>query len=202
MKKSKTQKGITLIALIITIIVLLILAVVAIGAVQNDGIIEYAKNARDQYETAQVKENTALDNYLAKLEENNPNKVVQGSTKCEQCNGDGRREVVLCPGCQQEVEAGDAVRYSKGEIVWCESDECTSIDDGDNNFFVPEGSEAICPECGEKDNHSPVGSEFIFECPCGFEWSEYEEDDWEIVDLYEYFSSETCEECGGTGIIE
>jgi len=73
MKNVKTQKGITLIALIITIIVLLILAVVAIGAIQNDGIIEHAKEARDRYETAQNKEQIALNNYLEKLKENMSN---------------------------------------------------------------------------------------------------------------------------------
>ena len=71
-QKSKQSKGITLIALIITIIVLLILAVVAIGVVQNDGIINYAKNARDEYGKAQVNENTTLDKYLSKIEDNLP----------------------------------------------------------------------------------------------------------------------------------
>ena len=70
MRKTKTQKGITLVALIITIIVLLILAVVAIGAVQNDGIINYAKNARDSYKTAQDEESSTLSNYLDKINEN------------------------------------------------------------------------------------------------------------------------------------
>ena len=51
---------------------LLILAVVAIGAVQNDGIIGHAKNAREEYGKAQVNENTTLENYLEKLEENLP----------------------------------------------------------------------------------------------------------------------------------
>ena len=76
MRRQKNQKGITLIALIITIIVLLILAVVAIGAVQNDGIIEHAKNAREQYGTAQVNENTTLGNYIEKLNKHNPVKKI------------------------------------------------------------------------------------------------------------------------------
>ena len=64
-----TQKGITLIALIITIIVLLILAVVAIGAVQNDEIINHAKNAKAQYGAAQVNENSTIQSYLDKIQE-------------------------------------------------------------------------------------------------------------------------------------
>ena len=56
MKKTKTEKGITLIALIITIVVLLILAVIAISAVQDSDIIKYAKEAVDKAEPAQLVE--------------------------------------------------------------------------------------------------------------------------------------------------
>ena len=69
----KGEKGITLVALIITIIVLLILAVVAIKAVQGDGIIQHAKNARDEYEQAQTNEQTTLEGYLGTIESNLPN---------------------------------------------------------------------------------------------------------------------------------
>ena len=62
------QKGITLVALIITIIVLLILAVVAISAVSNDGIMEHAKNARDDYSAAADEENSVLADYKNKLD--------------------------------------------------------------------------------------------------------------------------------------
>lgn len=72
MNKTKSQRAITLVALIITIIVLLILVVVAIRAVQGDGIIQYAKNATNEYEEAKGTENAVLDNYLVKLKEKNP----------------------------------------------------------------------------------------------------------------------------------
>ena len=60
MKKTKTQKGITLIALIITIIVLMILAVVAISAVNDGGIIQHAQNAKNEHTIAQEKEQILL----------------------------------------------------------------------------------------------------------------------------------------------
>ena len=60
MKKTKLEKGITLIALIITIIVLLILAVVTIGAVQKSKIISHAQKAKNDYTTAQEKEQIQL----------------------------------------------------------------------------------------------------------------------------------------------
>ena len=60
MKKTKLEKGITLIALIITIIVLLILAVVTIGAVQKSKIISHAQKAKNDYTTPQEKEQKGL----------------------------------------------------------------------------------------------------------------------------------------------
>ena len=62
--KSKTQKGITLIALIITIVVLLILAVVTVSAIQNDGIISHAQNAATKYNGAQGEEANTIAGYL------------------------------------------------------------------------------------------------------------------------------------------
>ena len=60
MRRTKMQKGITLIALIITIVVLLILAVVTIGAIQESKIITHAQNASDSYTIAQEKERIGL----------------------------------------------------------------------------------------------------------------------------------------------
>ena len=74
MKKTKLEKGITLIALIITIIVLLILAVVAISAVNNTGIIDYAQNSKKTYIDERDNENLRLQNYIDVLNEHNPNK--------------------------------------------------------------------------------------------------------------------------------
>lgn len=66
-RKTKTERGITLVALIITIIILLILAVVAISAVTGDGIIAHAKKARDEQAKAQVNEGGLLDQYMSHL---------------------------------------------------------------------------------------------------------------------------------------
>ena len=55
--KRKQENGITLIALIVTIIVLIILAVISMNAILgDDGIINWAQKARDQYEKAEQKE--------------------------------------------------------------------------------------------------------------------------------------------------
>lgn len=60
MKRTKTQKGITLIALLITIVILLILAAVAISSITNDGIIHESQGATSKHEIAQEKENIQL----------------------------------------------------------------------------------------------------------------------------------------------
>ena len=89
-KKLRMEKGITLVALIITIIVLLILAVVTINAVKDDGIIRHAKNATSKYEEKADEENTILDSYLAKIEENIPGGSSSGATNVTwKDNGDG-----------------------------------------------------------------------------------------------------------------
>ena len=67
MKRTKTQKGITLIALIITIVVLLILASVAISSIQNDGILSYAENVANKYNQSQRDEQSVIDKYLGYL---------------------------------------------------------------------------------------------------------------------------------------
>ncbi len=66
--KSKTPKGITLIALIITVVLLLILAVVAIQEITGDGIITYAITATENHKMAQLKEDAELVKMKAQTE--------------------------------------------------------------------------------------------------------------------------------------
>ena len=72
MKRTKMQKGITLIALIITIIILLILAVVTIGSIKDSNIITYAQNASTDYEKAKNDEEGIISNYESIIKENLP----------------------------------------------------------------------------------------------------------------------------------
>ena len=68
MKKTKMEKGITLVALIITIVILLILAAVAIAAIQNENILSHANNAALKYNQAVQNEQDILGGYLDLLE--------------------------------------------------------------------------------------------------------------------------------------
>jgi len=63
MKKTKTEKGITLIALLITIVVLLILAAVAISSITNDNILGYATNTAKDYNAAVKNEQSEFGKY-------------------------------------------------------------------------------------------------------------------------------------------
>jgi len=65
MKKTKEQKGITLISLVSTIIILLILATVAITlAVDSDGLFSKAGTAANTWNTSVAEENTELENLM------------------------------------------------------------------------------------------------------------------------------------------
>ena len=64
--KASTE-GITLVALVITIIVLVILAAVSINAVQQGGIIQKAKDARDAYTTAAELEDKEISKASIKI---------------------------------------------------------------------------------------------------------------------------------------
>ena len=86
--KNKQEKGITLIALVVTIIIMLILAGVSIKlAIDNNGVIENAKEAKDQYEQAQANDESGLEDLASKLKEqidanknNNSGSGSSGST--------------------------------------------------------------------------------------------------------------------------
>ena len=68
MRKTRTEKGITLVALIVTIVVLLVLATVAISSIQNDGIISKAQDVANKFNEAQANEQNMLNEYLSYFE--------------------------------------------------------------------------------------------------------------------------------------
>ena len=67
-KLYKQEKGITLIALIVTIVIMLILAGVTIKlAIDDNGVIDNAKEAKDQYEQAQANEDSGLNDLSSEM---------------------------------------------------------------------------------------------------------------------------------------
>ena len=68
--KTRSNKGITLIALVITIIVLLILAAVTINALSGDnGILKRAKDAKEQTNEKNQEEMGKLDDYKSTIDQ-------------------------------------------------------------------------------------------------------------------------------------
>ena len=77
------ERGITLIALIVTIITMLILAGISIKlAIDNNGVIENAKEAKNQYEQSQTEEDSKLSDLSSimknKLDANRGNSSNSG----------------------------------------------------------------------------------------------------------------------------
>ena len=100
MEKTKTQKGITLIALIITIIVLLILAVVTINSVKDSGIITHAQSAVDTYKEKEEEEKQTLKEYVDYISENMPE-----DSKVEEVADEDVIEILLKKETNQITEA-------------------------------------------------------------------------------------------------
>ena len=70
MKKTKEQKGITLISLVITIIILLILALVAINlAVDSNGLFKKTGDAANSWNSSVAEEGTAMNGLMNQLDE-------------------------------------------------------------------------------------------------------------------------------------
>ena len=81
MIKTKSKKGITLVALIITIVVLLILATVTIRPITDDRMIDTAKDAKNNFE--KLNERDAINRAIltTKLVSKNGKLTVQGLQK-------------------------------------------------------------------------------------------------------------------------
>ena len=99
MKRTKTQKGITLVALIITIVVLLVLALVSINSIQNDGIMGQAQSAADKFNMEKANEGSTLNGY-----EQNFNKYSGNSESNDDSENGGGSE-------------NNYVAYSRGDSV-------------------------------------------------------------------------------------
>ena len=84
-EQRREEKGITLVALVVTIIVLIILAGVTLNIVlDNDGIINKAKQAAEDYENAQREEQEILgqvENYIENAGKIAP--IPEGYTKSQ-----------------------------------------------------------------------------------------------------------------------
>ena len=145
MKKTKLQKGITLIALLITVILLLILAAVTIGSVKENDIIGYAQNAATDYEKKQNEEQGKISEYKEGIKDVLGDSYVTGTatvgtivSKNSTINGNkpssdnpvipaGFKAInVTTPGHESRWDAEDGPEVDEGLV----------IEDNDGNQFV------------------------------------------------------------------
>ncbi len=146
LRKSKSQKAITLIALIITIVVLLILAAVAITAITKYNIIDNANLATKKYSEKSGEEdkligeyNTEIDKYMSQINGGiTPGTVLAVANKPQETN----TKVVDVYGNKIVIPAGFKIR----------------VDDTTNNAdTVIEG--IVIEDCTET---STKGSQFVW----------------------------------------
>ncbi len=122
-KSLKKEKGITLIALVITIVILIILATIAIrGAFEDNGLVGWAKEARDKTEQGEVKEDQTMANLDAYITEQTkepeqlPSTIADAKDKDYVFTSktpikDGKNNTVMIPGgFKIASDSGDTVQ--------------------------------------------------------------------------------------------
>ena len=120
MRKTKMEKGISLIALVITIVVLLILAVVAIRAIQDGGIIAKARQARNEYQTKEAQEESTLQGYTSRIEYEASTKIPDNLEDEEESPYIGYYADVDANGTVDGIIFADLAKAGSGE--WMNSD--------------------------------------------------------------------------------
>lgn len=121
MRKTKMEKGITLIALVVTIMVLLILAVIAVNSITNDKVVDKTKNATSEYNIAQEKNKLQGEILNWQLEEEVSMKTLKeylsGIYREEnvKSNSNGSIDVVVSSGNKYTVTEDGDVLLSGGE---------------------------------------------------------------------------------------
>ena len=128
MKKQerREEKGITLVALVVTIIVLIILAGVTLNIVlDNDGIINKAKQAADDYENAQREEQELLGQIEKYLNPPIPDGYVASSVPGENIVSSG---LVIYEGDEPVTEENhEESMLNRNQYVWIPVDDINSM---------------------------------------------------------------------------
>ncbi len=122
-KNLKQERGITLIALVITIVILIILATIAIrGAFEDNGLVGWAKEAKDRTEQGEVKEDQTMANLDAYITEQTKEPEPPPSTVTDAKNNsyvfttktpikDEKNNTIMVPGGFKIAEdSGDTVQ--------------------------------------------------------------------------------------------
>ena len=125
-QERREEKGITLVALVVTIIVLIILAGVTLNIVlDNDGIINKAKQAADDYENAQKEEQELLGQIEKYLNPPIPDGYVVSSVPGENIVSSG---LVIYEGDEPVTEENhEESMLNRNQYVWIPVDDINSM---------------------------------------------------------------------------
>ena len=125
-QERREEKGITLVALVVTIIVLIILAGVTLNIVlDNDGIINKAKQAADDYENAQREEQELLGQIEKYLNPLIPDGYVASSVPGENIVSSG---LVIYEGDEPVTEENhEESMLNRNQYVWIPVDDINSM---------------------------------------------------------------------------
>ena len=125
-QERREEKGITLVALVVTIIVLIILAGVTLNIVlDNDGIINKAKQAADDYENAQREEQELLGQIENYLNPPIPDGYVASSVPGENIVSSG---LVIYEGDEPVTEENhEESMLNRNQYVWIPVDDINSM---------------------------------------------------------------------------
>ena len=151
--KLKERRGITLIALVITIIILIILAGIGINlALGNNGIINKAKSARDNYMLAANEEQSLLDGIdIDELVKGNSEYKYELGMNIEQLKTNGATYLYVYPTMNgNEITSCYGV-WAKKQLKGKNEDELEKIFIENWNYYVKnyDESERICKDMNE-----------------------------------------------------
>ena len=150
-KALKQKRGITLIALVITIVILIILATIAIrGAFEDNGLVGWAKEAKDRTEQGEVKEDQTMANLDAYITEQTKEPEPPPSTIADAKNNsyvfttktpikDEKNNTIMVPaGFKIASDSGDTVQ--QGIVIEDVSASTDTAVQGSQYVWIPVGT--------------------------------------------------------------
>ena len=120
MRKTREEKGITLLVLVIIVIVLLFLSAITIGSMEDTDLVGYTQEASDSYEESKKKHETEFDSSMEALKE------LQNEDKNEDESGDINED-------NNGSGSGDITEDNNGDIN--EDDNENGSDNIDENYY-------------------------------------------------------------------
>lgn len=184
MKKTKLEKGITLVALIITIVVLLILAVVSIGSIRESKIIGHAKNASDEYTIAQEKEKILLAwaEYKIKQKVDSDASFSISGADIEQVNNYGYKVTYTDTNNMYGINSNG--EYDEAIDIIIKTSKTTGVDVSKFIIFEDKTAIELNKQNSNVSNYDKIPEKYVF-----YNWATVTDDERRNLELYNSTSS-------------